>query len=105
MIHHTMIVSFDDSVPDAELDRFLKDIEQLMRDSGTILTFAAQRHIRVPADDHSPVFAATAVVQFGFADLDALDASFAAPGVEALIRRWQSRFPYKVVWVNHEPLS
>lgn len=105
MIQHTMIVSFTDPLPDAELDQFLKDIEQLMWDSGTIRTFAARRHIRVPADDHSPVFAATAVVQFGFADLDALNASFAAPGAEELIRRWKSRFPYQVVWVNHEPLS
>ncbi|MFJ8752690.1 hypothetical protein ACIREO_25645 [Streptomyces sp. NPDC102441] len=104
MIHHTMIVSFTDPVPDADLDQFLKDIEKLMRDSGTIRTYAARRHIRVPADDHSPVFAATAVVQFGFADLDALNASFTAPGAEALIQRWQAQFPYKVVWVNHEPL-
>uniref|UniRef100_A0AAU3GQ09 Stress-response A/B barrel domain-containing protein n=1 Tax=Streptomyces sp. NBC_01401 TaxID=2903854 RepID=A0AAU3GQ09_9ACTN len=105
MIHHTMIVSFNDSLPDAELDQFLKGMEQLMRDSGTIRTCSARRHIRVPVDDHSPVFAATAVVQFGFADLDALNASFVAPGVEEFIRDWKSRFPYQVVWVNHEPLD
>jgi hypothetical protein len=37
-------------------------------------------------------------------DLDALNAAFAAPGIEELIQRWRSRFPYRVVWVNHKPL-
>ncbi|MEU8702119.1 hypothetical protein AB0C61_31525 [Streptomyces sp. NPDC048680] len=104
MIHHTMIVSFDNTVPEAELDQFLKDIEQVMRDSGQVRTFSAEHHIRVPADDHSPVFAATAIVQIGVAGLDALNALFLAPGIEEHIRRWQARHPYKVVWANHEPL-
>lgn len=105
MITHTMIVSFTDPIPDTELDRYLQDIEQVMRNSGQIQTFAAQRHIRVPADDHSPVFVATAIVQFGLTDLEALNASFAAPGVEELIGHWQSRYPYRVVWANHEALA
>ncbi|MFI7365985.1 hypothetical protein ACIBO4_27970 [Streptomyces sp. NPDC050149] len=105
MIHHTMIVSFAKSVPDAELDQFLKDIEQVMRDSGQIQAFAASRHIRVPAEDHSPAPKASAIVQISLADLDALNDSFATPGLEDVIKRWQSRHPYKVVWANHEPLS
>ncbi|WP_326658431.1 hypothetical protein [Streptomyces sp. NBC_00385] len=105
MIHHTMIVSFAESIQEAELDQFLKDIEQVMRDSEQIQTFAASRHIRVPAEDHSPVPTATAIVQIALGDLDALNASFAAPGLEEVIRHWQSRHPYKVIWANHEPLS
>ena len=105
MITHTMIVSFTDSIPDADLDQFLREMEKLIRDSGLTQTFAARRHIRVPADEHSPVFAASAIVQLGLADVDAVNASFAAPGLEEFIGRWQSRFPYKVVWANHEPLS
>jgi hypothetical protein len=100
-----MILSFTEAVPDTDLDQFLREMEELMRDSGLIQTFAARRHVRVPADEHSPVFAASAIVQIGLADVDALNASFAVPGVEELIGRWQSRFPYKVVWANHEPLS
>lgn len=105
MIHHTMIVSFTDSIPAAELDQFLKDIEQVMRDSGQIQTFAASRHIRVPAEDHSPMPTATAIVQIALADLDALNASFTTPGLEEVIQHWQARHPYKVVWANHEPLT
>ncbi|MFE9859487.1 hypothetical protein [Streptomyces sp. NPDC005780] len=105
MIHHTMIVSFAKVIPDAELDQFLTDIEQVMRDSGQIQTFAASRHIHVPAENHSPAPTATAIVQIALAGLDALNASFTTPGLEDVIKHWQSRHPYKVVWANHEPLS
>lgn len=105
MINHTMIVSFTGGASDDHVDQFLKEMEKLMRDSGLIQTFVARRHIRVPADEHGPVFAASAIVQIGLADLDALNASFTVPGVEEFIGRWQSRHPYKVVWANHESLS
>jgi hypothetical protein len=105
MINQTMIVSFADAIPDAELDQFLKEMEQLMRDSGLIQTFAARRAIRVPGDDHSPVFAASAIVEIGYVDLGALSASFTTPGLAEFIHRWQSRYPYRPVWANHEPLS
>ncbi|HEY1699644.1 MAG TPA: hypothetical protein VGG75_08025 [Trebonia sp.] len=105
MITHTMIVSFTESIPDAELDRFLKDIEKIVRDSGGVRSFAAQRHIRVPADDYSPVFVSTAIIQFGLDSLDALNASFTASGLEELIAGWQARYPYQVVWANHESLA
>ncbi|MEW2517120.1 hypothetical protein [Actinacidiphila alni] len=103
MISHTMIVSFPPTIPDADLDQYLQDIEAVMRDSGRIVSFAARRHIRVAADDHSPVFAATAIVRIDVEDRAALDAAFAVPGVEELIGRWQARYPYQVVWANHEP--
>jgi len=105
MISHTMIVSFDSAIPDTELDQYLKDIENLMMDSGHVRTFTARHHLRVPGDDHAPVFVADAIVQLGLTDLDALNAAFTVPGAEELIRRWQSRFPYRVVWANHEPLA
>ena len=103
MIHHTMIVSFENPIPDAELDQFLADIEEVMRATGHAQTSAARRHIAVPAEQGFPGPAATAIVQFGVADAEALDASFAAPGLEQLIGRWQARHPYRVVWANHEP--
>lgn len=105
MLNHTMVVSFADPIPYAELDQFLREMEQVMQTAGAIESFAARRHIAVPADEHSPVFVATAVVQLGLTDLDALNASFAVPGVDELIERWQARRPYRVVWVNHEPLT
>lgn len=105
MISHTMIVSFNEPIPHDELDQFLSEMEQVMRQSGLVQTFTSKHHIRVPGDDHSPVCIASAVVQIGYADLDALEASFTVPEAGELIGRWQSRRPYRAIWVNHEPLS
>ena len=101
---HTMIVSFDASIPDAELDQYLAGIDKLVMGTGQVQTFAARRHLRVPGDDHAPLFVASAIIQIGVADLDALNALFTAPGMAEFIGYWQSRFPYRVVWANHEAL-
>ncbi|MEU0513026.1 hypothetical protein [Amycolatopsis sp. NPDC006125] len=93
MLNHTMIVSFDQPIPDAELDQYLKDIENLMLGSGLVQTFAARRHIRVPADGHSPVFVASAIIQLGVADLDALNAVFTVPGTRTSSRAGSHGIP------------
>ncbi|MEU5834917.1 hypothetical protein ABZ820_14755 [Streptomyces diacarni] len=105
MMHHTMIVAFDDPIPASELDQYLKEFEELVKGSGLVESVAARHHIRVPGDDHAPVAIASAVLQLSLPDLDALNATFTMPGAIDLIKRWQSRHPYKAVWVNHEPLS
>ncbi|MZD07698.1 hypothetical protein GTW43_21820 [Streptomyces sp. SID5785] len=105
MIHHTMLVSFENPLPDADLDRFLQDIEKVMLDSGQVSTVAATRHIPVPGEEEIPALIATAVIQFGVADLPTLGAAFQAPGVEEIIGRWQAEHPYKVAFVNHTPLG
>ncbi|MFD7711073.1 hypothetical protein ACFV6E_13805 [Streptomyces sp. NPDC059785] len=105
MIDHTMIVAFDTPIPAHELDQYLKELEELVMGFGPVESFAARHHIRVPGDDHAPVAVASAVVQLRLADLDALNATFTMPGTADLIKRWQSRHPYKAIWVNHEPLA
>ncbi|HEU5031985.1 MAG TPA: hypothetical protein VFV01_44200 [Spirillospora sp.] len=105
MIQHTMIVSFDRTLPDAELDQYLSDIERAMLDTGLVASFAARRHLPVPGEEAIPALIATAVVQVGVADTDALAKAFAAPGIHEVIEHWQSRHPYKVAWANHEPLA
>ncbi|MDH6697104.1 hypothetical protein P3T26_001552 [Streptomyces sp. MAA16] len=105
MIHHTMIVAFDQPIPARELDQYLKEFKELVEGSGLVESVAAQQHIRVPGDDHAPVAVASAIVQLRLADLDALNATFTMPGAVDLIKRWQSRYPYKVLWANHEPLA
>lgn len=104
MINHTMIVSFNQPLPDAELDRYLADIEQALRETGLVQAFAAARHIPVPGEEAIPALIATAIVQIAVADREALGKAFAAPGIGDVIERWQSRYPYKVGWANHEPL-
>ncbi|MFE5165212.1 hypothetical protein ACFRNT_43250 [Streptomyces sp. NPDC056697] len=105
MIQHTMIVSFDQPLPDTELDQYLGDIERAMLDAGLAESVVARRHIPVPGEEAIPALIATAIVQFAVADIDALAKGFAAPALHEVIHHWQSRHPYKVAWANHEPLA
>ncbi len=104
MINHTMIVSFDQPLPAAELDQYLTDIERVLLDTGLVQSVVTRRHIPVPGEEAIPALIATAIVQVALADIDALGKAFAAPGIGEVIDRWQSRHPYKVGWANHEPL-
>ncbi len=105
MINHTMIVSFDQPLPEAELEQYLSDIEQVLLDTGLVESVATRRHIPIPGEEAIPALIATAIVQVAVADADALAKTFAVPGIGEVIDRWQSRYPYKVGWANHEPLS
>jgi hypothetical protein len=105
MINHTMIVSFDRTPPEAELDQYLTDIERVVSDTGLVQSVATRRHLPIPGEDAIPALIATVIVQFAVADIDTLAKAFAAPGVHEIIDRWQSRHPYKVAWANHEPLA
>ena len=104
MIHHTMIVSFAEPLPDTELDQYLADIERVLLETGVVQSFASARHIAVPGEEEIPALIATAIVQIAVTDGDALAKAFAAPGIEEVIKHWQGRHPYKVGWANHEPL-
>jgi hypothetical protein len=105
MINHTMIVSFEEPLPDAELDRYLADLKRVILETGLVQSFAARRHVPVPGEEAIPALIATAIVQIAVADTDALGKAFAAPGIGEVIEHWQSRHPYKVGWANHEPLA
>ncbi|WP_030897840.1 hypothetical protein [Streptomyces sp. NRRL F-5126] len=105
MIHHTMIVSFDQTPPEADLDQYLTDIERTMLDTGLVQSVTARRHVAVPGEEAIPALIATVIVRVAVADTDTLAKAFAAPALHEVIGRWQSRHPYKVAWANHEPLS
>lgn len=105
MIQHTMIVSFEDSLPDTELDQYLKDIERAMLDTGLAQSVAARRHLPVPGEEAVPALIATAIVQIAVADTGALAKAFSEPALHEVIKRWQARHPYKVAWANHEALA
>lgn len=102
MIKHTMLVSFDDHISDADLDQFLKDIESGMRATGVVRTFSAHRHVPIVGEDAIPALVATAVLHFGVDDRDALAALFAAPGAADVVHKWKADHPYRVAWANYE---
>ena len=56
-------------------------------------------------DEHAPVFVASAIAQIALPDINAVGTLGIAKPLQDLIGRWQSRFPYKLVWVNTEPLK
>lgn len=105
MIQHTMIVSFDETPPDTDLDQYLADIERVMADSGLVQSFAARRHLPVAGEEAIPAMIATVVVRFAVADMDTLAKAFAVPALHEVIAHWQARHPYKVAWANHEVLA
>jgi hypothetical protein len=105
MINHTMIVSFDQPLPDAELDQYLADIERVILDTGFVQSVSSRRHIPLPGEEAIPALIATAIVQFALPDTETLAKAFTAPGLHEVIDHWQSRHPYKVAWANHEPLA
>jgi hypothetical protein len=102
MITHTMLVSFTDPIPDEDLDRFVSDIEDAMKDTGLVRSFQAQRHIPVAGEEAIPALIASAVLQFGVETEADLAALFAAPRAGDVIHKWQALRPYQVAWVNHE---
>ncbi|WP_428814618.1 hypothetical protein [Streptomyces albus] len=100
-----MILSFDQPLPDTELDQYLTDIEQVVLDSGAVQSVTTRRHISVPGEEVIPGLIATAIVEVAVADTDALAKAFSAPGVLEVIGRRQSRHPYKISWANQEALA
>ncbi|NGO68326.1 hypothetical protein [Streptomyces boncukensis] len=105
MIHHTMIVSFQNPLPGSALDQYLADIERIMLDSGLVQSVTTRRHLPVPGEEDIPALIATAIVQFTVADADALAKVFTVPGLHEAIERWQARHPYRVACANHQPLA
>ncbi|MEU6120208.1 hypothetical protein ABZ840_37400 [Streptomyces sp. NPDC047117] len=105
MMQHTMFVQFTEPIPDADLNQYLADLEKAAKGTGILQTFAAQRHIPVPGEEQIPAFIATAVVQLGAADVEALGTLFAAPEVGEVFDTWRTRYPFKAAWANHEALA
>ncbi|MCQ4045646.1 hypothetical protein ACFOSC_00135 [Streptantibioticus rubrisoli] len=105
MINHTLFVQFTEPIPDSDLDQYVADVEKATKSTGSLLTFTAQRHIRVPGEEQIPAFIATVVIQLGLADLESLGTLFASPEVTEVFDTWRTRHPYKAAWANHETLA
>jgi hypothetical protein len=105
MITHTLVFSFPVEMPAEARHQFFSEIGQIMVDLGGAAEFVHHAHLPAAENEHAPVFVASAIAQVQFSDLDQLAAASALPELETFIGRWQSRYPYKVVWVNHAPVT
>jgi hypothetical protein len=104
MIVHTLIYSFPDAMTGRDREQFFREVETIMLGEGGASKFTYRPHLPLPSDAHAPVFAATDIAQVGFDSLDAIGKANALPAMGEFMARWQARFPYKVVWANHESL-
>jgi hypothetical protein len=105
MITHTLVFSFPGEMSAEERDDFFSEIRQLLVERGGAAKFDHHAHLPAAEDEHAPVFVASAIAQVQFSDLDQLETASALPELESFIGRWQSRYPYKVVWANHAPVT
>jgi hypothetical protein len=103
MTIHTLIFSFPDNMTQQDQDEFFSEIAPVMLASGAE-KFEHRPHQGLPADEHAPVFIASAIAQIQYPDLDTIAAAFRDPALGEFMGKWQGRFPYKVVWANHEPV-
>ncbi len=104
MTIHTLVYSFPDEMAEQDRETFFSEMKAVILGSGLARRFEHRHHLPIPPDQYAPVFATSAIAQIEFPDLDAVVAAFALPELEGVIGRWQQRFPYKCVWVNHEPV-
>ena len=105
MITHTLIYSFPPAMTEQDRKQYFDELGGMMLGEGKASKFQHWAHQPLPDGDHAPVFTATDVAQIDFADLDAVAAASALSALREFIRRWQARFPFKVVFANYEPTS
>lgn len=104
MIIHTLIYSFPDAMTGQDREQFFSEVEGIMLGEGSAIKFAHRPHLPLAYDAHAPVFAATDIAQIAFDSLEAIEDVNALPALREFIGRWQARFPYKLIWANHESL-
>jgi hypothetical protein len=103
VIIHTLIYSFSPAMTAADHEEFFREVAGIMLGEGQAVTVEHRIHLPLPTDEHAPVFSATAVAQVTFPNLEALAETSALPSMRTFVGHWQTRFPYRVVWANHEP--
>lgn len=105
MIIHTLVFSFADAMPDDERDQFFAEMKEVVIGSGLADKIDYTPHLRLPDDDYAPVFVASAIAELRCKDLPTLEKLSAYPPLNEFRENWQAKYPYKVVWVNHERLT
>ncbi|MFE0171393.1 hypothetical protein ACFWZ2_03685 [Streptomyces sp. NPDC059002] len=105
MIIHTLVFSFSDEMPDAERDQFFVEMTEVILGSGLAEKIDHKPHFRLPDDDYAPVFVSSAIAEISCKDLPTLQKLTGYPELGKFRDKWQAKYPYKVIWVNHEKLT
>ncbi|MBC2876908.1 MULTISPECIES: hypothetical protein [Streptomyces] len=102
---HTLVFSFSDTMPADQRDAFFAEMKTVVMGSKLAESIDHKPHLRLPDDDHAPVFVSSAIAEIRCKDLPTLRRLTAYGPLNDFRTRWQARYPYKVVWTNHAPLS
>lgn len=102
---HTLVFSFPDAMPDDQRTQFFTEMSDVVMGSGLAQTIDHRPHLRLPDDDYAPVFVASAITEIRCQDLATLETLSGYPALGDFRSRWQAKYPYQVVWTNHQPLS
>ncbi|MCC3771555.1 hypothetical protein [Streptomyces sp. UNOC14_S4] len=105
MIIHTLVFSFSDSMPEAERKQFFSEMSQVILGSGLAEKIDHKPHLRLPDDAYAPVFVSSAIAEISCADLPTLQKLTGYPKLGEFRDKWQAKYPYKVIWTNHEKLT
>ncbi|MBC2876907.1 MULTISPECIES: hypothetical protein [Streptomyces] len=105
MIIHTLVFSFSDSMPEAERNQFFAEMDDVILKSGLAEKIDHKPHLRLPDDDYAPVFVSSAIAEISVQDLPTLQKLTVWPQLNEFREKWQAKYPYKVIWTNHERLT
>jgi hypothetical protein len=104
MICHTLVFSFGADRTAAEREEFLSTVRQICLDSGLTSQVETRVHLPLPNDAYAQTFVSSAIVQLFCEDLATVEK---LSGHDKLVafQHDQQRKPYRVVWINHEPIT
>ena len=104
MICHTLVFSFGPDRTAAERDAFLDEVRAICLESGLTSQVETRPHLPLPNDSYAQTFVSSAIVQLFCQDLATVEK---LSGYDKLVKfeHDQQQKPYRVVWINHEPVT
>jgi hypothetical protein len=105
MILHTLVFSFGDRRTPEERDEFLAQIKEICLGSGLTQHVATGAHKPATEDQHAPVFVSSAITQLLCENMETLGQLSAYKPLVTFEQEQQKLKPYRVVWVNSDPLD
>ena len=105
MILHTLVFSFGDDRTPGERDEFLARIKEICLGSGLTQHVGTGVHKPAAEDQYAPVFVSSAIAQLLCDDMETLGQLSAYEPLTTFEQEQQKLKPYRVVWVNSDPLD
>ncbi|QEU89979.1 hypothetical protein [Streptomyces kanamyceticus] len=102
---HTLVFSFPGTMPKAQQDAFYAELRDVVMGSGLALSVDHKPHLPLPDDANAPVFVSSGIAELRCKDLATLERLTGYQPLNDFRTRWQAKYPYQVVWTNHQALA